>query len=153
MPVSIYRDAYPKKDKIADAIAMYIRINGGPDCELRCDTVYGPLADHFGLSPVARALSRADYYGKSDDKRSAWTNLVQWARQKLNADGCLDRSDNGVWKLSRQGISFADGLMARHGRGAGKTETGGRQQREQEQRDRSNKNAVSGMAVAARKLR
>ena len=115
MPVQDkHKHTYPGQDKIVDALAMYIRIHGGPNCELSCNTIYNHLADYFGLTEVDRRLSRADYYTycKYNASISAWNTVIQWARQKLKTDGYLAKSRPSVWKLSTAGIQFADGKIA-----------------------------------------
>jgi len=103
-----YDSAFPSQQRIADALLVYIRTNGGRDAMVSCDETYGPLADLFGLSPQLRRLTRSEYYENDTHSGLAWPNLVQWGRRQLKDQGCLAPSAHGTWRLSESGMHAAD---------------------------------------------
>ena len=92
----------PEYEDIEWPLLCLIYRSGGVNHEISSSDAYGPLADHFNLSPADRALLRHD--GRNE---ALWHNMVQWARRKLNDRGYLAPSAHGVWRLSDSGIAAA----------------------------------------------
>jgi hypothetical protein len=69
-------------------------------------SVYGPLADRFGLNALQRHATRRDR------DELAWHNRVQFARRRLVDLGYLDGSERGLWGLTPAGRAEADRLAS-----------------------------------------
>ena len=90
---------FPDYESLADALLCFIYLNGGSRYEVRADSTYEPLADHFSLSQEERTRPRPDGYPGRD-----WHNHVQWARRRLINNGLAEEKRiRGLWELSAQG--------------------------------------------------
>jgi restriction endonuclease Mrr len=104
---------FPQYEKIEEPLLLLLYINGGQHYAVHARDTYEPLAEYFRLSPRARAMSRAEYFGDGKTELRAWDNMVQWARRKLKDNGYLAPSPHGVWKLSMAGVFEAERALKR----------------------------------------
>lgn len=95
--------AFPEYEELERPLLCHIYHHGGAKYEVRASDTYGPLAEHFRLTPSERAQLRGD--GRDE---ALWNNMVQWARRKLNDNGYLSPAPRGVWRLSQAGIAAAE---------------------------------------------
>jgi hypothetical protein len=101
---------FPSYKEIERALLSLLYISGG---ELEAHETYKPLADFFGLTERARAISRGEYYGNHPQR--AWHNQVEYGRRELKKAGYLDLSaPRGVWRLNKQGFLAADDIYSDH---------------------------------------
>lgn len=86
----------PAYAAVAEALLTYLAANGPSEPR----TVYGPLAETFGLSEIQRSTPRAD------NSTPLWNNRVQWARRALKDKGHL-APHLGLWALNEAGLAAA----------------------------------------------
>lgn len=94
---------YPTYREIADALLVFLYLNGGHQFQVEPVTTYEPLADHFQLSEQERKEPRP--HNPNDLK---WYNMVQWAKNDLVKNELVDRNaPRKTWKLTGKGIRVA----------------------------------------------
>ena len=90
---------FPTYREIEQPLVDELRRRGGrarpADKDRSGRTVYEALADHFRLSPQARA---AVIYERGI-ARSKWENMVRYARRRLKDDGLVSTPEHGVWQV------------------------------------------------------
>jgi len=101
--------SYPAYEEVELPLLKHLFEHGGDSYQIRAKDTYGPLADHFDLSPYERVQTRDDLLADGRDE-PVWNNRVQWARRKLKEYGYLADSQHGYWKLSEKGAKKAKGL-------------------------------------------
>ena len=94
---------YPPHYEIEDALLSYIFEHGGASFEVRAQSTYEPLADHFELTREERTRTRDEELGDGRDE-PVWNNRVQWARNELRKQGELAPSRRGYWRLSEKAL-------------------------------------------------
>lgn len=84
----------PSQSDIRIPLLYLIHDMGG---EVKPGEVYGTLADYFGLTKRERLEMQPSGTSRKFDNR------VAWARESLCAQGFLDRSIRGIWKITEKG--------------------------------------------------
>ena len=113
MPVrEEHKNLYPNQHKVAEALLVLLFVCGGKHKALRARDCYEPIAIYLHLSNDARNIVRSEYYTNDTSNSPAWHNIVQWGRRELRDFGFLQASPHGVWRLSDQGCSKAERLIA-----------------------------------------
>lgn len=98
--------AYPAYEEIELPLLKLIYENGGSKFQLDPISTYEPLAEHFNLTQKERLQTRDDLRGDGNNT-PIWHNYVQWARATLVKNGYLDKSERGIWRLSKKGLEKA----------------------------------------------
>jgi hypothetical protein len=100
---------FPSREKIADGLVLLIYREGGDRYQRRPADIYGPLADQFNLDAKARNITYYELNGEGTDE-PIWNIEVRFARQLLVEQGYLFAQPRGVWRLTNEGISYAQRL-------------------------------------------
>lgn len=91
---SIYTADLPAQSDVERQLLFVLFLHKRP---IEPRALYGPLADHFGLTAFQRNADLAE------TNENAWRNRVRQARRRLINDGLLDGSVNGLWSLTSAG--------------------------------------------------
>ena len=89
-----YRVTLPTQSEVEDQLVIMLNLHNGP---VEPVELYGPLADHFKLSPLQRQALM------DDNEENAWRNRVRQARRHLVNLGYLNNSRRGFWVLTASG--------------------------------------------------
>jgi len=89
-----------KQSVIEDALLEFLAQHNQP---VQAREAYEYLAKVFNLTMTERQQRRS-----SGDPRSAWENLIQFAKRSLNNRGLLETAPRGFWGLSDAGRQLAE---------------------------------------------
>ena len=90
--------AFPKRHEIKAALLKALFDLGG---EARPQATYSLLARKFPQ------ITSMDLEERSKTGNNVWWNKVQWAKNELKDEGCIEGTPTGkggVWKITSKGI-------------------------------------------------